>query len=73
MISQFNITAQIYNKNDRTKQTILMNNIIESTNQQSAIDMFKLKLISENDILVQILSVEKISQDCRLTIEKCAL
>lgn len=58
----FNITAQIYPKSDKHKQTILINEIIESSNKQSAIDLFKLNLIEQNDILVKILSVEQISQ-----------
>lgn len=57
-MKNFNITAQIYHKSDKDKQTILMNEIVESTNQQSAEDFFKLNLIERNDVLVQILSVE---------------
>lgn len=59
----FNITAQIYHGADRYRQTILMNDIVCSTNQESAVDFFKLNLIERNDILVKILSIETISQD----------
>lgn len=55
----FNITAQIYNNCDKYKQTLLMNEIIESNNKESAKDLFKLNLIERNEILVKILSVEE--------------
>lgn len=63
IMKTFNITAQIYEKTDKNKQTILMNEIIESSNSKSAEDFFKLSLIQRNDILVKILSIEQISQD----------
>lgn len=62
-MKQFNITAQIYNRNDQYKQTIFMNELIESSNEISAKDLFKLNLIERDDVLVKILSVEQISQD----------
>ena len=59
----FNITAQVYNRHDKYKQTIFMNELVESTNETSAKDLFKLSLIERDDILVKILSVEQIPQD----------
>lgn len=59
----FNITAQVYHHHDENKQTILMNDLIESSHQESAIDLFKLNLIEREDILIKILSIEQISQD----------
>lgn len=58
----FNITAQIYNGHDITRQTILMNEVVKSANAKSAEDYFKLSLIENNDILLQILSIEEIAQ-----------
>lgn len=59
----FNITAQIYELQDLSKQTILMNELIDSFYKESAIDLFKLNLIEKNSVLVKILSAEEISQD----------
>jgi hypothetical protein len=61
-MKQFNITAQIYESNDPFKQTILMNELIQSLYMESAIDLFKLNLIEQNAVLVKVLSVEEISQ-----------
>jgi flagellar motor switch protein FliM len=58
----FNITAQIYELDDSSKQTILMNELIESLYKESALDLFKLNLIEKNSVLVKILSAEEISQ-----------
>lgn len=58
----FNITAQIYLKTDKYKQTILMNELIESTNRITAEDIFKLNLIINDAVLVKILSIETIPQ-----------
>jgi len=58
----YNITAQIYLKKDKYKQTILMNELVESTNKTSAEDIFKLNLIINDAVLVKILSTEYISQ-----------
>lgn len=63
-MSQFNITAQIYFGSDKHKQTIIMNEIIESYNKLSAEDYFKSNLIEQNIVLVKILSTELISQVC---------
>lgn len=59
----FNITAQIYSRSDSHKQTILMNELVESSNKDSATDIFKLSIIEKDDVLVKILSIEQISQD----------
>lgn len=61
-MKQFNVTAQIYNRNDLYKQTIFMNEIITSTNNKSAEDYFKLGLLERGEVLVKILSIEEISQ-----------
>ena len=61
-MKQFNITAQIYESHDPFKQTILMNELIQSLYIESAIDLFKLNLIEQNVVLVKVLSVEEISQ-----------
>lgn len=58
----YNITAQIYPKNDKYRQTILMNSLIESTNTQSARDLFKLNMIEDNMVLIKILSIEKLDK-----------
>jgi hypothetical protein len=58
----FNITAQVYEFNDPSKQTILMNKSIQSSHQESAVDLFKLNLIEQDTVLVKILSAELIPQ-----------
>lgn len=58
MNKSFNITAQVYPKEDKYKQTLLINSVIESTNESSAKDLFKLNMILDNMVLVKILSVE---------------
>lgn len=55
----FNVTAQIYEKQDKYKQTILMNDIIYATSKEQAVDIFKLNYEPVNTIL-KIYSVEKI-------------
>jgi hypothetical protein len=61
-MKKFNITAQIYESNDPSKQTILMNELVQSHYKESAIDFFKLNLIEQNSILIKILSVEEINE-----------
>lgn len=56
----YNITAQVYNLNDKHKQTLLVNELIDSNNPHSAEDYFRLNLIETNTVLVKILSVEPI-------------
>lgn len=56
----FNITAQIYDKNDSSKQTVLMNDIIQATNQEAAKHLFITNLISRKEVLINILSLEEI-------------
>ena len=58
----FNITAQIYESKDPSKQSILMNELIQSSHKESAIDLFKLNLIEQSSVLVKILSVEEINE-----------
>ena len=58
----FNITAQVYESNDPSRQTILMNEPIRSSHKESAVDLFKLNLIIQGVVLVKILSAELIPQ-----------
>lgn len=58
----FNITAQIYECKDSSKQSILMNELIQSSHKESAIDLFKLNLIEQSSVLIKILSVEEINE-----------
>lgn len=58
-MQQFNVTAQIYEKNDKYKQTILMNDIIDASSKEQAISIFKANYEPINTIL-KIYSVEKI-------------
>lgn len=62
-MSIFNITAQIYSNSDKHKQTILMNELVESSNQYSAENSFKLSLMEKDIVLLKILSTEEISQE----------
>lgn len=56
----FNITAQIYKKTDKTKQTILMNETIDSMSKENAITHFYTSLDPDYEI-VKIYSIENIS------------
>lgn len=58
----FNITAQIYESKDPSKQSILMNELVQSSHKESAIDLFKLNLIEQSAVLVKILSVEETNE-----------
>lgn len=62
-MKSFNVTAQVYKKDDPTKQTILINNVVLSDDAQYAIDIFKLNISTEDLVLVKILSVEEVFQD----------
>lgn len=60
-MKEFNITAQIYDKNDKDKQTILINKAFFALSKEKAITMFYDSL-DENDEIMKIYSVEEISK-----------
>ncbi len=57
----FNITAQVYKNNDPSKQNILMNQIMDGSSSDNAIENFKLHFPSIEYSLVKIYSSEEIS------------
>ena len=57
----FNITAQVYKNNDPSKQTILFNQVVDGSSNDSATKNFKLHFPSIEYFLVKIYSVEEIS------------
>jgi len=60
----FNITAQAYDLcASNPKQSILLNDTVNSTNSESAQDLFKLKMLIEDIVVEKILSSEEISQE----------
>ena len=58
----FNITAQAYKNNDLSKQNLLINQTYDGSNEQEALNNFKLHFPNIEYSLVKILSVEEISQ-----------
>lgn len=57
----FNITAQAYDLiSSNPKQSILINEMIKSTNPDSAQDLFKLNMLEDDIVVTKILSVEEI-------------
>jgi hypothetical protein len=58
----FNITAQAYKNNDSSKQNLLINQVYNGSNEQEALNNFKLHFPNTEYSLVKILSVEEISQ-----------
>jgi hypothetical protein len=59
----FNITAQVFKNNDRSKQNLLINQICNGSSSEEALSNFKLHFSSIEFFLVKILSVEEISQE----------
>lgn len=60
----FNITAKAYDLcSSNPKQSILINEVIQSANEESAKDSFKLNMLVDDIVVEQILSAEEISQD----------
>ena len=57
----FNITAQVYKRNDLDKQTLLINDTVDSSSKESAIVHFY-DAIDDEYNLVKIYSVEEISK-----------
>lgn len=58
----FNITAQIYDKNDSYKQSVFMNEIVSALCDHDAKDLFE-KIYSKTHQIIKIYSVEEIAQD----------
>lgn len=58
----FNITAQIYDKNDIYKQSVFMNEMIVALCDNDAKDVFT-KMYSKTHQIIRIYSIEEISQD----------
>jgi hypothetical protein len=56
---QYNITAQVYNKYDSYKQTLLINDVISASSKEEATNYFKQSLILDYKLL-KIYSIEKI-------------
>lgn len=56
----FNITAQVYQNTDPSKQTILFNEQFDGLSLENAIEKFKLFLPSIEYTLVKIYSAEEI-------------
>jgi len=64
-MKQFNITAQVYDLNSESpKQSLLINEVVESTNFRSAEDIFRLDMITKNIDVQKILSIKEIFQVC---------
>lgn len=59
----FNITAQVYESNDHTKQTILLNQEVHSNSENEARSKFENYHMVPHYKLVKIYSIEEISQD----------
>lgn len=63
IMKQFNITAQAYDMcGSNPRQSILINEVVESTNPESARDLFTLNMLVEDIVVSKILSTEEISQ-----------
>lgn len=58
----FNITAQVYESNDPTKQTILLNEEVHSHSEDEAKSKFEKYHIAPHYKLMKIYSVEEISK-----------
>jgi hypothetical protein len=59
----FNITAQVFENNDLSKQNLLINEVHDGDSSEQALNNFKLSFPSIQYSLVKVLSVEEISQD----------
>ena len=63
-MKQFNITAKAYDLcSSDPQQSILINEVRESTNPESAKDKFHLTMLADDIVVEKILSAEEISQD----------
>lgn len=55
----FNITAQVYENQDTTKQNLLVNQVVEGESSDQALTNFKIHFPSIQYSIVKILSVEE--------------
>jgi hypothetical protein len=58
-MNRYNVTAQVYNKLDNDKQTLLMNEVISASSNQEAIESFK-QIYSIDHEVVKIYSAENV-------------
>ena len=56
-MKQFNVTAQVYNKFDAYKQTILMNEVVSATSVEDAIKAFQ-KIFETDYKVIKVYSAE---------------
>ncbi len=59
----FNITAQVFRNNDKSKQNLLINETHQGFSSEEALSNFKLHFPCIEFSLVRVLSVEEISQE----------
>lgn len=59
----YNITAQVYQNNDLSKQHLLINQVYDGLSSDEALNNFKLHFPGIEYSIVKILSVEEITQD----------
>lgn len=58
-MNKYNVTAQVYNKFDNDKQTVLMNDIVSASSNQEAMETFK-QIYSIDHEIVKIYSAENL-------------
>lgn len=58
-MNKYNVTAQVYNKFDNDKQTLLMNEVISASSNQEAIESFQ-QIYSIDHEIVKIYSAENV-------------
>lgn len=58
-MNQYNITAQVYSKFDKDKQTLLMNEIVSAPSDEDAIETFK-DIYQVDHEIVRIFSAETV-------------
>lgn len=56
-MKQFNVTAQVYNKFDTYKQTMLMNEVVSASSEEEAINTFQ-KIFESDYKVVKVYSAE---------------
>lgn len=56
-MKQFNVTAQVYNKFDTYKQTMLMNEVVSASSEEEAIKTFQ-KIFEPDYKVVKVYSAE---------------
>jgi len=60
-MNNYNITAQVYNKFDRHKQTILLNEVVSASCLEDADNSFR-EIYDIDHEIIKIYSIEKISK-----------